>query len=500
MIDTTDTTMTHPIEIISAGAGSGKTYSLTKKLNELLSSGEVQPGGVIATTFTRLAAGELRERVRQSLTQQGHRQLAVQMEQAAIGTVNGICGELLERFAFAAGLSPEQQVLEESEAKRLFGEALDQIVGDDTAQLQALNALARRLGKEDHQGTPQWRDDIVGIATLARANDCDPNTLPAQGEQSVTELLGHYRQPVTRDLNAELIAAIDEVLAKVDTDADNTKKTQEYLKRLRQARGSLQGGMLPWSQWIKLSKDAPAKKSETLAEPVRLLAEDVDRHPQLQRDIADYINAVYRLAGKSLAVYQERKRQQGLMDFVDQEQRLYHLLENPEVQQTLRDELQLLMVDEFQDTSPIQLALFVRLAALANRVIWVGDIKQAIYGFRGSDPELMQAVIQAVQAEGGHADRLPCSWRSRPALVHYCNQVFGTAFANTLDPDAVALEPAREEATEDPAIITWTLPKKIADQLNGIAAGIQDLLTNGYRVVDKHSRKPRALVTVPGCV
>ena len=493
MNNTTNTTMTHPIEIISAGAGSGKTYSLTQKLNQRLGSGEVQPAGVIATTFTRLAAGELRERVRQSLMQQGHRQLATQIEQAAIGTVHGICGQLLERFAFAAGLSPEQQVLEEGEANRLFGEALDRIIGDDTAQVRELNALARRLGIEDYRGTPQWRDDISNIAKLARANDCDPKILPAQGEQSARELLAYFRQPVTRDLNTELIEAIDEVLASVDTDEDATKVTRGYLQTLKDARGSLSGGQLPWSQWIKLSKETPGKKSKSLSEPVRLLAEDVECHPQLQRDIADYIDAVYRLAGKSLAVYQERKRQQGLMDFVDQEQQLYHLLDNPEVQETLREELQLLMVDEFQDTSPIQLALFVRLAKLADRVIWVGDIKQAIYGFRGSDPELMQAVIQAVQSEGGHAERLDRSWRSRPALVHYCNQVFGTAFANTLSPDEVALEPAHPESTEDPAVATWSLPKKIDDQLSGIAAGIQDLLAEGYRVVDKYSRERRAL-------
>ena len=56
------------------------------------------------------------------------------------------------------------------------------------------------------------------------------------------------------------------------------------------------------------------------------------------------------------------------------------------------------MVDEFQDTSPIQLALFLKLAALRHEVVWVGDIKQAIYGFRGSDTALMRAVIEALPA------------------------------------------------------------------------------------------------------
>ena len=89
------------IHFISAGAGSGKTYSLTRKLKQLLSSGDITPAGVIATTFTKLAAGELKERVRGALIEAGQLSVANQMEQSLIGTVNGVCGEILRRFTFA---------------------------------------------------------------------------------------------------------------------------------------------------------------------------------------------------------------------------------------------------------------------------------------------------------------------------------------------------------------------------------------------------------------
>lgn len=485
--------MNEHIEFISAGAGSGKTYSLTQKLNALLNSGEVQPRGVIATTFTRLAAGELRERVRQSLMQAGHRQLANEMGQAAINTVNSVCGELLQRFAFVAGLSPEQQVLEEGEGNRLFSEALDIVIGDDMGRVRELNTLARRLSIEDDRGAPLWRRDVNGIVKLVRANDCPLDTLPAQGQQSTQELLAFFREPVKRDLNAELIAAIETALERIDTDLDTTKGTRDYLSLLRSAKQRLSSGHFPWAEWIKLSKASPTKKSLEHAEPVAILAADVERHPRLHQDIIDYTRAVFQLATDSLETYQRLKRQQGLVDFVDQEQQLYRLLDNPEVQDTLRQELQLLMVDEFQDTSPIQLALFVRLAALADRVIWVGDIKQSIYGFRGSDPELMRAVVDAVQAGGGQLSRLEKSWRSRPSLVHYCNSLFKPAFANTLTEADVELEPAHAELTGHPAVITWQLPKKIDSQLSGIATGMQELVANGYSVVDKHSRTERPL-------
>src|SRR5574340_94247 len=104
--------MSGKLHFISAGAGSGKTYRLTQILHAKLSAGDIRPAGVIATTFTRKAATELRERVRSHLLEQGAYRIANAMGQARIDTVNSVCGGLLSRFAFEAGMSTEQQVLE----------------------------------------------------------------------------------------------------------------------------------------------------------------------------------------------------------------------------------------------------------------------------------------------------------------------------------------------------------------------------------------------------
>ena len=141
--------MSKHIRFISAGAGSGKTYRITQDLQAMLANGEAEPSGVIATTFTRLAATELRERVRQKLMSDGYTELAAQIGQALIGTVNGICGELLVRFAFEAGLSPDQKVLEEEQASRLFGAALEGLLEEEPDRIPRLNSMARRLGLLD---------------------------------------------------------------------------------------------------------------------------------------------------------------------------------------------------------------------------------------------------------------------------------------------------------------------------------------------------------------
>ena len=96
---------------------------------------------------------------------------------------------------------------------------------------------------------------------------------------------------------------------------------------------------------------------------------------------------VFGCAGDALRDYERYKKEHGLMDFTDQETCVLDMaLNNEAFKSSMHGRIQMLMVDEFQDTSPIQLALFLALSELAGKAVWVGDPKQAIYAFRGTDP------------------------------------------------------------------------------------------------------------------
>ena len=269
--------------------------------------------------------------------------------------------------------------------------------------------------------------------------------------------------------------------------------TREYVSLITGIRAGLYKQRATWPEWISLSKKMPGAKSKAFAEPIADIAIDYDKHPVLHSDIRFFAEQAFEIAAASLSAYQHLKTQKGLIDFVDQEQRLYQLLDHPTVQETLREELQLLMVDEFQDTSPIQLALFLKLSQLAAQVIWVGDIKQSIYGFRGSDPTLMAAVVQRVTADGNEPEILEKSWRSTPELVAYINNLFVPAFADTLKPAQVALQPARDSFTREPAVELWRLAGgKKSERAQALASGIASMMGNGRTVVDKDSKQQRA--------
>lgn len=476
------------ITFISAGAGSGKTTRLTQDLGQLLTehADEYKPSGVIATTFTKLAASELRGRVRQRLNETGHNDLAVRMEQALIGTVNGVCGQLLKRFAFEAGLSPVQSVIEEQAAEHLFTVALESVL--TLEKVKVMNALSQRLSIDD------WRSEVKSLVQTARSNNLTSHQLPEFIQSSIDELFKYLPAASKRDLNAELLSAIQTALSGIDLDVDKTAGTRKYVSFIRDFQRKLKNHQYCWADWVKLSKSGPTKKSEAIAEPVSIVASEMENNSHFQKDLKTFINEIVLIAAQSLEQFQSMKQKKGMIDFVDQEQLLYLVLDNPAVASVMREELDLLMVDEFQDTSPIQLALFLKLAQLAKKVIWVGDIKQAIYGFRGSDPELMIGIIDTLEKKGGTVEVLENSWRSRPELVSYVNEIFAPAFSNTLPEDRVRLIPAFIEKKDTPAVAYWQLKSSNASKReHNLAQGIESLVASSYPIVDRHKNTSRPI-------
>ncbi|MBP9735502.1 MAG: UvrD-helicase domain-containing protein [Rhodoferax sp.] len=478
------------LTFISAGAGSGKTFTLTQTLSQLLKDGNVRPAGVLATTFTKKAATELRERVRQHLLQQGDIGMANAMGQASIGTVNSVCGALLERFAFEAGMPTRQQVIEDGQATVLVREAIH--AAQTGQQVATLSRLANLLGIED------WTQDLKTLVSQARGNNIAAAQLQGFAQYNADELLAQFSAPLRTTLTEDLYQAIQLALPQLKNavlaDAKPKKNTANFIEKLEKFARQLKNNPPPWSEWVALSKDAPEKALLPLAEPVLDLARACDGHPQLHADIRQYLTLMFELCEGALEHYRVRKLALGVVDFTDQEHLLLQLLDHPEVAAVLQDELDLLLVDEFQDTSPIQLALFLKLSKLARNTYWVGDIKQAIYGFRGSDTALMQSILQALPSMGGSKQVLSSSWRSRPALVHLVNTIFTKTFAAELASEEIALQPQRKEVLAEPALAHWTVSGKNAtEKSNAIAQGVRRLLASGMQIPDKDTQLAREL-------
>lgn len=488
------------IHIIEAGAGSGKTYRLADEIFKALTRKEgspVRPDGFILTTFTRKAAAELLSRVSKRLIDKGRSVESRLVRQSLIGTVNSVCGTILQRFAFEAGLSTRIRVIPEGAEKQHFNAILSGTIG--TSEFQDLQRLAQVLSIED------WRDRILDIVNTARSNLVAAEDLGAMAEdnaKSATEFLPEPAGDRSTCMQAveKALGQLDEIIAGGKDTTNTTANAAGLLRDLLRTADT--DRIVPWQMFHKLSAVAAGKRSgaDNALHNVRLLACGHHTWPDFKKSLSEYLHLVFEIAGRSMNGYAEWKRKEELVDFIDQEVLLLRTLGIPEVRKTLREELDMVLVDEFQDTSPIQLALFLKLAECAKESIWVGDPKQAIYGFRNADPELMFAAIDGIsKMEGAKPlDRLDTSYRSLKPLVDFVNDTFGNSFEPQSIPAArVILKANRIEKPQAPCLESWVLnAKNKGDDVSAITSRISYVLANPekYSIVDKDTKQERPIL------
>jgi ATP-dependent exoDNAse (exonuclease V) beta subunit len=487
------------VTLIGAGAGSGKTFRLAEEVFHAVDSNRARADRIMLTTFTKKAASELRGRVTARLIAKGRHAAARQISGALIGTVHSICAQILQELAFDLGLATTLKVVDEDAAKGLFNRAIGE--GVPKAQQFDLHRIGMLLELED------WRDTVRALGDIARVNAIPLDSLDRWAKASVESLLeGFDEDPNGREtLRAEVDQLMIALMRLVDEGTDTTKKTRDAIGVLQKALrelGKTRG--ITWSAIQRLTRLDPSKKAGDLADRVRKLADRNYTWPEMRSEMRFVVGTIFSAVRGTLGVYEQLKRELGAIDYVDMERMLLEALDKEEVRARLQERFDLLMVDEFQDTSPIQMAIFLKLMALAKEVVWVGDPKQAIYGFRGTDPQLMQAALLKIEA-AGKTGRLEQSWRSRPELVSFVNDVFGDVFVpQGQRAKDVALQPTRKAELKTVPLESWVLtkvamPEGRPRQNEGIdpaqiASEVKRVLTmKQHQVVDRSTGKVRAI-------
>jgi ATP-dependent exoDNAse (exonuclease V) beta subunit len=496
------------LHLIRASAGTGKTERLSKVVLEALVPGSAAPSialsGLVAVTYTVKAAGELRSRLRRTLARQGRYDEAQQLGVAYVGTVHAVCKRLLDEFSISAGLPPALDVLPTTLASRALSEAMEAALSaTDQRRLDDVAACLRP--NIDQFGGYSWLEHARGVLELARMNRVSPTQLPAMANRSCEAYLplacpGRV-VPDGAALDEQLKKTLKRTLAKLG-EGDGTKGTNTTIRELQKCERRLARDVrLDWSEWKKLAEITATKASDDLLIDLRNVAASHRDHPRFRDDLRDYTTLIYRAAAEGLAHYAAWKEARGYLDYADMEARALDLLDNDEVKDTLAARLQLVVVDEFQDTSPIQLALFTKLAELAQRAVWVGDRKQSIYSFRGADPTLMDSVVATHERGGNLPETLGTSYRSRATLVRFASDLFVPGLVRDgCREDEVRVEAKR--ATDEPGLeklpplALWALEaSNQKGETSALAEGLRRLLTQpgDTPVVDRATGEVRSL-------
>ena len=443
---------------VSAGAGSGKTFTLTRRIVHALESGYLTDiDQVLAITFTSKAAGEIKSRVKGALRAGGLTEQALKTDEAWISTIHGMCSRILRAHALELGLDPAFKVADEATVKTLLDASLEEVLGgrDDLVTVaegvssQRLDALFASF--DVHPAGPRTASVEGMVRQLVEAASAHPD--------GMASLVAPPEAPSPIKLLAQLVDVADTAYALADGVKPGSTRdkflaaTQDALEGARELIGRGSDGLTYWRALSAMNGfPVPGRnfgKNTLYGEQVVELAEQYcaiaaqARCGLVQEQLATLIDVA-----KSVAdAFARRKREAGLLDNNDLlafASRAFR--DNPAIQAAYADRFKLVMVDEFQDTDQLQVDMIKRMAGEGfSRMCTVGDAQQSIYRFRGADVSVYRRHLEDVRRRNPEGIiELPDNFRSHGDVLALCDrifeqpQVFGAEF--------MSLAPGRAES------------------------------------------------------
>jgi ATP-dependent exoDNAse (exonuclease V) beta subunit len=483
--------------VVEAAAGTGKTTALVGRVVELLRTGAGRLATIVAVTFTDKAAGEMKLRLRAEIEKARAKAGAdgderkrfddalAELEVARIGTIHSLCADLLREHPVEAGVDPVFQVAAGDESEAIYAAAFEAWY---ERALAAPGEGARRVLRR----RPRGREATGPRQLLYRAG---------------FDLLDHRdfdapwrREPFDRE--RALDEAVD-ALRDVAADAGRAHRADDFLaQNLAEIGRFLED--LDRRERVRASRDHDGLEAE-LRELLRkrsfhwkgggraygpgLVRADVLARRDAARDRAD---ALVRRADADLAAclatelrplvaaYEALLSKAGKLDFLDLLVRTRDLLARDGAGRArLQQRTSHVLVDEFQDTDPLQAEILLLLAAAdpsadnglaavpaPGKLFVVGDPKQSIYRFRRADVALYEAIKRRLVEHGARVVHLVTSFRSAPSIQSVVNAAFAPKMkgaANGSQAEYVALEPHREAPRGQPTVVALPVPDPYGD-------------------------------------
>lgn len=424
-------TLDRPL-FVSAGAGSGKTFTLTRRIVYALSP-ESGPfvehlDQVLAITFTKDAAAEIRDRVRRALIEGGMDEEALTVDDAWISTIHGMCSRILRAHALELGIDPEFTVLTDTD--ELMDQAVEHVLGRATApdaapelaaSLKALYAWYPMAG----EGGP------FGAGTTIKGLVRDLLELSSQ-------LPGGMDDVCVARGQADTSALADAYRAALGASKATTEKAQAALDAIDAFEAS--GKTMEDAARLMMSCSMPRASKAFPKEQVELLkAEAADAFINIVLVCGgSALDALVGLARAVEAEYRALKAGQSALDNNDLLRIAYEALRDyPAIRAAYEGRFKMVMIDEFQDTDQMQVDLIRYLTGAGERALCtVGDAQQSIYRFRGAEVEVFRRQERKVgssaapetavasDAPAGELVKLVRNFRSHDEVLRYVARVF----------------------------------------------------------------------------
>ena len=457
--------------LVSASAGSGKTFVMAERILDQLARG-VEISQLFISTFTVKAATELKERLEKKISQQIQetddvdlkqhlgRQLA-DLPNAAIGTMDSFTQKFLGKHGYLIDIAPNFRILQnESEQLLLKNEVFHQVFeehyqGENKEKFSSLVKNFAGRGKDERglrqqvykiydflQSTSspkKWLNEsfLKGFEEADFAKEKDKQT--EQIKQVLWDLESFFRYHLDNDAKefpkAAYLEAVQDVLDEIGS-LNHESDSQTYQKVLSRvvaiskekngralANSSRKADLKPLADAYNEERKSQFAKLGQLADQITIL----DYQERFHEDTWELAKTFQNFMSDFVEAYRERKRQENAFEFADISHYTIEILENfPQIREAYQERFHEVMVDEYQDTNHIQERMLELLSNGQNRFM-VGDIKQSIYRFRQADPQIFNEKFQsyAHNPKEGKLILLKENFRSSSEVLSATNDVFG---------------------------------------------------------------------------
>ena len=430
--------------IVRASAGSGKTAVLVERLCQLVLQDHISIDSILAMTFTKDAAAEMKARLLSKLKEQPqtdyiHQQMAL-LETASISTIDSFCLDIVQTFYYKIPISytMSKNTASTAQSNLAFKNAYDKACNDlDVHAYTHLKMFFQAYGKQD-QDIQGYVQSILNILNAKPTNDANAWI------QNVLDSYSHLNQEIYKEtfeyfkMHARAMVEILDLVIDWTQDADYISK-RELLKNCLDAK-NYQDFRLKFKVYLssigfkkKIGDIDCSSQQESFKKHEQDIYSKLFDEDFYLKDIQNHKELIETLIQLTLTVkkhFQEEKENMSIIDFTDMELFAYQLLQDPMIQEEIRNKYEVILVDEFQDTNELQEKIIASFCK-ENNVFRVGDIKQSIYGFRQADPSIMRAWQNKNDANNTSL-LLQDNYRSNESIITFNNDFYSKIMINDL--------------------------------------------------------------------
>ena len=466
--------------LLDASAGTGKTTVLVNRYVNILDKGNFDGiknedvlSSVVAITFTKKASNELKERISKLIyekakTDERFKAYYNNMPFASISTVHQFALKMLKSLPLLAKIDPRAKVAEEDEAKLLLDRAIREALEEKN-----YDDFFKALGKN-------YDDDFVSSLN-AIANKTMGMDIAKLCDNTKTFLKEINNEEKINEAINTMLKTIDEVKGVLTERATLFKMIKKYEAALNNLKNN--GVSDSDINFIKIFAYEIGQNKNKQDEYDSITNSAIYILSALEIAKLDYYDEFFNLLESIHEKYKSIKKEEAVLDFNDLEILFRDLLKQKELRDLIKSKISYIMVDEFQDTSPIQKEIYYLLNEILgkNRLFVVGDFKQSIYAFRGADVSLYNTVRKDFEKDDKNSTCILMNdnYRTGKEIISSVNKLFKINM-----PGYVDLEAKGDIANSEVKIINYIKDRERDDEARAIANEIIDLHDKGEAFKD----------------